>query len=294
MISVIIATVNRPTNIVQCVQSILQSTYRQLEIIVVDQSTNNMTYHALKVIPANKVKYIRHQQQNKSTALNKGIAFARGDILAFTDDDCIVSRRWLSVLYQTTVTHPKQSAFFGRTLPYQPNKHADRICPSTFTKTARKIISVPSAHFISIGFGNNMAIRKSTIETTELFKSWLGPGSIVNSAEDAEMALRLLIQHHTILYEPTMTVFHNRWITASQMRGLARSYTCGEMACYGYFFFQGFTFASPVLVSNIKTALRQLFSGKNILHESLNVLGSMFGLLVGLWYAWRDLVRSAS
>lgn len=293
-ISVIIATKNRPTDIRRCLQSLENSVYKNFEVIVADQSDNPNQINKTDYPGVPQLLSINTPEGGKAAAINEAIKKARGDMLVFTDDDCVVSRQWLSIIDRVATKQPVHSAFFGKTRPHEPHKHAGLICPSTFTKSVRSIISSPRPHFLHIGFGNNMAIRASAIASSGGFKSWLGPGSIGNNAEDAEMALRLLIQHHTILYEPTMIVFHNRWITANQMRSQYRSYTCGETACYGYFFFQGFAFASPVLISNIKTTLRQLFSGRNMFHESLNLLGSMFGLFVGLWYAWRDPIISTS
>lgn len=287
-ISVIIATKNRYSDLDRCIQSLERNTFKRFEVIVADQSIHPIRISTADYPNLSHLVHIKVPMGGKSTALNHAISKTRGDLLAFTDDDCIVSTDWLSVIYRIADVHKNQSAFFGRTLPYQPDKHANTICPSVFTKTERKIISVPAPHFRSIGFGNNMAIRKSAIETAGLFKSWLGPGSVGSNAEDAEIALRLLILHHTILYEPAMTVFHNRWLTHKQMSAQTRSYTCGETACYGYFALQGYTFAVPIVTANLRTVIRQIASGKRVTHELLHLMSSVWGLVVALWYAWRD------
>ncbi len=288
LISVIIATKNRQEDLIRVLRSLERNTFKNFEVIVADQSTvpNSIDTKQFPYLP--QLVHVFVPSGGKSSALNHALSKARGRLFAFTDDDCIVSARWLSVISQIAQKHRRQSAFFGRTVPYKPNIHKGRICPSIFTSTKRTIISVPTPHFRSIGFGNNMAIRKSAIESSGLFKTWLGPGSIGSNAEDAEMALRLLIEHHTILYEPTMTVSHNRWLTKDQMSAQTRSYTCGETACYGYFAFQGFSFAVPIVKSSFLTIIRQITSGKQVTHELRHFLIAIWGLVVALWYARRD------
>lgn len=287
-ISVIIATKNRQEDLIRVLRSLERNTFKNFEVIVADQSTTPKHIDTTQFPNLPKLIHVLVPSGGKSTALNYALSKARGRLLAFTDDDCIVSPKWVSVISQIAHTHTRQSAFFGRTVPYKPRVHNERTCPSIFTNTKRVIISAPTPHFQSIGFGNNMAIRKSAIESSGLFKTWLGPGSIGSNAEDAEMSIRLLIQHHTILYEPTMIVSHNRWLTNDQMLAQTRSYTCGETACYGYFAFQGFSFAVPIVKSSFHTIIRQIASGKQVLHELRHLLVGLWGLVVALWFTWRD------
>lgn len=287
-ISVIIATKNRPNDLKKCLRAISNNTFRSYEVIVADQSRDCIKINKSDFLSIPKLIYIRALKGGKTTALNLAISRAQGDLLAFTDDDCIVSNHWLSAMHYAAIKYSTHSAFFGKTKPYQSEKHKGFICPSIFTSSIRKSVSKPCPHFLSIGFGNNMAIRTDAIQLMNGFRPWLGPGSIGSNAEDADIALRLLVNNHKILYEPTMTVFHNRWLTTNQMFSQTRSYTCGETACYGYFFFQGYAFAFPVLKSSIVTILHQLYSGKNVFHEFLNLLFSFRGLFVALWYSQRD------
>lgn len=305
MISIIIPTKNRPILISKCVQSILQNIAQKYDAIVVDQSTTKETIHCIKQLYNSRLRLVQYKIGGKSAALNRGIDIAKGDILAFTDDDCFVSKQWLSTIQKSFMDNPNISVVFGKTLPYQPNRHKGQICPCIFLNENKKMITKPCLHYRHIGFGNNMAVRKSLFEEIGNFKEWLGPGSIGSNAEDAEMSLRLLIKGRKILYNPNMIVYHNKWLSANEMKKQHLSYVCGEMACYGYFHFQGHRFATKVVIRNIQNSYnkikhiaKQLFLlrwNQKLLNEVYNVSSEIAwrgrGLVIGLVYALIDPIR---
>ncbi len=302
MISVLIATKNRPEEIISCIKSLLKNSYQDFEIIVIDQSTNLKTRNVLLSLRDNRIIYIQNITGGKSSTLNRGISIARGNIFAFTDDDCIVNSSWLATIERTFTQQANVDAIFGKTLPYLPNQHKDQICPCIFLNKDKKTITKLCIHYQYIGFGNNMAVRKSVFNTLGNFKQWLGPGSIGSNAEDAEFALRLLSCGKKILYSPQMVVFHNKWLTPEEMRKQNLSYACGEMACYCYFYFQNHLFAKPIVLENIHDSFQKagrilenilLFRWKDIgMNEIHHVIAEASfrtrGLLVGLFYSLID------
>lgn len=259
MISILIATKNRPREIIACVRSILKNSNQQFEIIVIDQSTNQNTQDMLRSLRDVRLISLRDRSGGKSVALNKGIPQARGDILAFTDDDCIVSKQWVQSIADSLREHPSVSAVFGQTKPYRADNVRGMTCPALFSPSRAHSINRPCYHATHIGFGNNMAIRKSVFDELGGFRSWLGPGSIGLNTEDAEMALRLLSSGCSVYANPRMLVFHNKWMRPSQARKQELVYACGEMACYGYYYFQGYSFALPILKKAYKKDLVRFF-----------------------------------
>ena len=256
MISVIIASKNRPNEMLLCLQSMLHDSFETKEILVVDQSAGDTTEALIRSIKNKHIVYLRHQKGGKSTALNTGIAHARGNIIAFTDDDCIIDNGWLESLHKTFKENRQVGGVFGRTMPYQPNKNKGKMCPCTFEKTQKKLITKSCYHADHIGFGNNMAFRKEVFTQIGGFKNWLGPGSVGSNAEDAEFTLRALLKGYKLLYDPSVIVYHNKWLTGKQMKKQELSYTCGELACYGYFLFQGNQFSKPIVLNNLKYSWR--------------------------------------
>ncbi len=265
-ISVCINTRNRTAQLKKCLGSIHQSVFHSFEIIIIDQSDAYLWNEHASLARRFDALYFPIPPKGVGVAKNMAIKKSSGKIVAFTDDDCIVDSHWLDEIWQTFQRHPNVSAVFGKTLPYQSSRHKYEICPCTFTHKLPARISQPGVHYKTIGFGNNMAFRSSVFTSIGMFKPWLGPGSIGKNAEDAEFALRLLLSGKQIFYTPTARVFHAKWLTAKEMRVQELAYSCGEMACYGYFYFSGHAFAIPIIRANIRSSVDSI---KNVLKRLL-------------------------
>lgn len=89
-VSVIIPTYNRAQLIAMAIDSVLAQTYKDLEIIVVDDSSTDNTEELVKgfIKRDNRIKYIKHDiNKGGAEARNTGIKNARGDYVAFLDSD---------------------------------------------------------------------------------------------------------------------------------------------------------------------------------------------------------------
>lgn len=256
MISVLIATKNRNNDLANCIHSILQNKTANFEIIILDQSTNKLSKLVCGNFNNQKIRYFHVKNGGKSSALNFGIEKAKGEILAFTDDDCIVSNNWLKTINKIFFENKQSAIIFGKSLPYKKKANKNLICPSVFSKNSKSVINKPVYHASNIGFGNNMAIRNQNNKNL-FFSNWLGPGSSAYAAEDAEIALRFLINKQIIVYDPKLLVFHNRWLTSKENYQQFLKYVCGEMACYGYYYFLGHSFAKPIFKKNLKDSVNK-------------------------------------
>ncbi len=88
MISVIIPAYNRETTIERAMRSVLEQTYQDLELIVVDDCSTDSTADVIKAIVDSRVRYIRHNfNQGACAARNTGIENANGEFIAFQDSD---------------------------------------------------------------------------------------------------------------------------------------------------------------------------------------------------------------
>jgi len=255
MISVLIATKNRDEDLAKCLNSILKNKKTDFEILVLDQSSNQLSKLLCDDINNKRVRYYHLQNKGKSVALNVGIKKAKGNIFAFTDDDCIVPNNWLDTINKIFLENKKASMIFGKSLPYKGKKNSNLICPSIFTSDAKRVLVKPVYHASNVGFGNNMAIKKQKKNYNLFFSNWLGPGTSAYAAEDADIVLRFLINKKWIVYDPRMLVFHNRWLTPKENYQQLLKYLCGETACYGYYYFLGYSFAKPIIKNNFQDSL---------------------------------------
>lgn len=90
MISVIIPTYNRENVILESVQSVLNQTYKNIEVIVVDDNSNDGTHEIIKKINDNRLRYYRLDRNfGANYARNFGIKKSKGNYIAFQDSDDI-------------------------------------------------------------------------------------------------------------------------------------------------------------------------------------------------------------
>jgi len=88
MVSVIIPSYNREKTILRSIQSVLDQTYHDLELIVVDDCSTDRTREIVASVDDARVRYVCLEQNSGAcVARNKGIALAKGDHIAFQDSD---------------------------------------------------------------------------------------------------------------------------------------------------------------------------------------------------------------
>jgi glycosyltransferase involved in cell wall biosynthesis len=99
LVSVVICTYNREKYLARCLESIKKQTHTNYEIIVVNGPSTDETEALLSMYP--DIKKIPQKSLNGlSFARNLGIRAARGEIIAFIDDDAIADRFWLEYLVE--------------------------------------------------------------------------------------------------------------------------------------------------------------------------------------------------
>jgi glycosyltransferase involved in cell wall biosynthesis len=89
-VSTIIPTYNRAHLIGRAIQSVLNQTYQNFEIIVVDDCSTDNTWEVIKefIESEKRIQYFKHNEnKGGSAARNTGIKMAKGDYIAFLDSD---------------------------------------------------------------------------------------------------------------------------------------------------------------------------------------------------------------
>jgi len=180
------------------------------ELILVDNNSTDNTRNILEEFVQNsglQVHYLFELKQGRAFALNTGIRNARGDIIAFTDDDVILDSQWLSGLADT-FSRFDCSAVGGRIIPVwnQPQPawlemEGQQVVGHFEYGDRAKEIPVPP-------IGANMAFRRSTFERHGLFRVELGVNkSEIGGTEDDEFGKRLLRSGEKIIYAPQAIIY---------------------------------------------------------------------------------------
>lgn len=88
LVSVIIPTYNRAALVLKAVQSVLEQTYQNFEIIVVDDGSIDNTEELVRNFKDDRIRYIRfNENQGAPFARNKGVKIAKGEYISFLDSD---------------------------------------------------------------------------------------------------------------------------------------------------------------------------------------------------------------
>ena len=105
-VSVVIATYNRSRFLCQTIESALSQTYKDYEIIIVDDGSTDDTKEALKFFDG-KIRYFYQENQGISAAKNRGVNESVGEFIAFVDDDDIWLPEKLDEQMQFIERHPQ-------------------------------------------------------------------------------------------------------------------------------------------------------------------------------------------
>jgi len=110
LVSVVVATCCKPDALERCLRSIFLCDYRNFEVIVVENRPGSSATRGMlaKHFPQEtNLRYVEETHAGASRARNAGLALARGEIVAFTDDDVVVGE--VSV-QQQDLDHPVPAA----------------------------------------------------------------------------------------------------------------------------------------------------------------------------------------
>jgi GT2 family glycosyltransferase len=111
--SVIIPSYNSESTIVACLESVLvQDINEPYEVIMVDSSSDATPELVREKFPSVRLKHFE-RRVGSGTARNIGVEMARGDILAFTDSDCVVESDWLRLMVGMHEKCPEYAAVGG-------------------------------------------------------------------------------------------------------------------------------------------------------------------------------------
>jgi len=231
--SIIVSTMNRSNHLERCLPSTANLDYPNYEIILVDESTSR--FHLLrnqKIVKEIGARYIREKRKGVSVGHNTGIRAAEGDIIAVTDDDCIVERRWLGFLVENfsdslvmcvagrtkSFGSDKVSDLFEQLVSFDrgsKRREFDRSSLSGRSVTIDVLKRAFSKRFVEltpppwgVGYGNNIAYKKTIFDKVGLFDETLGRGTKATGGDDIDVIYRILKAGYKAIYDPRAVVLH--------------------------------------------------------------------------------------
>lgn len=111
MISVIIPVYNREKTIKRAIMSVLNQSYRDMELIVIDDGSTDNSANVIQEIRDERLKYVYQPNQGACAARNHGIDIAKGDYIAFHDSDDIWLPEKLKIQYEALLANKADVIF---------------------------------------------------------------------------------------------------------------------------------------------------------------------------------------
>jgi glycosyltransferase involved in cell wall biosynthesis len=232
--SIVVCTRDRPDELARCLPGLRQYASDDHEVIIVDNCpSDNRTEQLLVSYP--EFRYVREPRAGLDVARNCGLRVARGEIVAFTDDDAQVDPGWLQALLRN-MDDPMVAVVTGLTLPLELETEAQQCFEGTngFSRGfVRREFDIGNHNPLAsgqVGAGVNMAIRRSAIEEVGWFDEALDGGTLTRSGGDQEFFYRVLCRGYRIVYEPRALVWHQHRREWDALRRTVYGYGVGVFA----------------------------------------------------------------
>jgi len=212
IVSVVICTYSRErlNDVVNCINSLKEQTLKPSEIILALDKNEALIDFYRSHMPSD-IKIVVSEGTGLSNARNAGVKNARGDIIAFIDDDAIADKKWLENLVKN-YNDPLVIGAGGLIIPQWENRR-----PYWFPEELDWIVGCSYKGFpkhktsIRNPIGCNMSFRKYVFERAGYFKTNVGRfGRKLLAGEEMEFSVRALeeIPASKIIYDPSAVVYH--------------------------------------------------------------------------------------
>lgn len=198
--SLIVATRGRDTDVGVLLDSLLAQKRDDLEVIVVDQNADDRLGPILaRVADRLPITHLRSDRAHANHARNMGLRQARGAIVAFPDDDCILPPGVLDRV---------AAAFTDATLAVLtgPAVSPEGKLSSGRWRTDRGAITLANLWTSVIEF--NLFLRRDVALAVGGFDERMGPGTPWGSAEGNDLVARAIRSGYRALYDPALRIIH--------------------------------------------------------------------------------------
>lgn len=202
--SIIVPTYARPKQLTRCLRSLVSLHYPldRFEVIVVDDGSE---FPARSVVGLSygelDLTWCRQARAGPAAARNAGAARAKGQYLAFTDDDCMPARDWLQKLAKRLAETPS-SAIGGRTVNALPENR--------YSIASQMLISYLYEYYNADAYQARFLASNNLALPADRFRAIGGFDTAYtrSAAEDREFCDRWRFYGYPMIYAPEALVYH--------------------------------------------------------------------------------------
>ena len=211
-LSIIIPTYNRKDMLKECVHSLFKQTYSKngYEVIVVDDGSIDGTDNLVQDIQKNNkgIRYYKQENQGPAAARNLGASKSKGEILVFTDSDCVAPPEFLEKIIGCFKRHPEVSACGGQSVSIFTNSFftgLSKYYETLYKKGKKKDKVFFQLEPIALVNSGRFSIKKDIFQKVKGFNvkfKW-------SAGEDMDLGFKLLRNEYSICFTDSFFVYHH-------------------------------------------------------------------------------------
>ncbi len=208
--SVIIPLFNKEKYIEATLKSVLKQTFKDFEVIIVDDGSTDDSLKIVSQIKDSKITFIKQENKGVSCARNLGISKANGDYIALLDADDIWLPNHLLELKKLIETFPNAGLYCNNYQVYYTNKVYR---PAKFNFDFDKDCLIVN-DFFKASIINSVALTSAVGFTREKFNSIGGFNTKLKSAQDTDLWIKLAL-NYDVAFNPKRTMSYKFYIDNS-------------------------------------------------------------------------------
>lgn len=234
--TVAICTRERPEDLSRTLAGVMALDYEGHDVMVVDNAP--LSDRTRRVVSQYaRVRYVVEPRPGLNIARNRALSEARGEIVAFTDDDAVPEPGWLAALV-ANFGDPRVLCVTGLTLPIELETDAQELFEEhcSFARGFLRHVFDGQRdnplHVGPVGAGANMAVRRGIVARVGAFDERLDGGTPAQSGGDHEIFTRILAAGYQIVYDPAAVSWHRHRRTNEQLLSTVHGYGVGVYAMW--------------------------------------------------------------
>lgn len=220
--SLIVATLGRSSEVARLFESLLNQTYKEFEVILVDQNSDHRVFDIYNQYKNQmQIQYIHTDKKGLSHARNLGLKCTLHDIVAFPDDDCWYAKDTLEKV-KDAFANLSADVISGQ--PLNPDgkllvrNYLKKSSPVTIQNVWNAAISI------------SIFLKKSAVNKIGFFDDKLGVGSgtIFGSGEETDYIVRALESGLNVQYDASIKIIHPQEVIKKDSKEIDRALSYGS------------------------------------------------------------------
>ncbi|GGG54703.1 glycosyltransferase family 2 protein [Bizionia arctica] len=191
--SIVISVFNKEDFIYNTINSVINQTYSDFELIIVNDGSSDSSEDIIKSFSDSRIRYIHQENQGAGSTRNNGIKLAKSNLIALLDGDDVWLPNYLESIFNAIKAFPNEHIYTTAIAHNYPKK----IVPVTYNFSIDGGVSIKNYLKESLKHtiltSSSIVFKKSVLETTGLFDT------SIKSGQDTDLWIRIGM-HYPIVF----------------------------------------------------------------------------------------------